>query len=111
MLKQFRLLPLCAALIVASLGAGACFLGDDGAVTCDNYAAFQRSCTGSCTPTWSCEDNYYNLSINDQLALDHCSDCLVDNLNGGYCDDCAYPSQGITSCQAFMEDLLGVDCW
>lgn len=45
------------------------------------------------------------------MALDRCSDCLVYNLSAGFCADCSVPSQGVGSCHAFMESLLGVDCW
>ena len=59
--------------------------------------------------TWSCESYYDSLSINDQISLDDCSDCLDAKLAAGVCDDCH--DEYVDSCQAFMESLLGVDCW
>jgi hypothetical protein len=80
-------------------------------ITCGNFDDFLYECTANCTPTWDCELNYDDLDIHTQIALDDCSDCLVDNLMDGVCGDCAVPAEGISSCRWFMEDLLGVSCW
>jgi len=83
----------------------------DDEITCNNYQDFLGNCTANCDPTWDCEDNYLSLRGSDQVALDYCSDCLVQNLDNGFCSDCAVPSQGVASCHRFMNDLLGVACW
>lgn len=80
-------------------------------ITCANFDDFLRSCTSNCSPTWDCELNYDSLDIGTQITLDGCSDCLYDSLAGGTCADCSVPSEGVSSCWAFMEDFLGVDCW
>jgi len=79
--------------------------------TCATFDDFLYECTSTCSPTWDCELAYDDLYLSDQIALDECSDCLVANLNAGICADCAVPSEGVSSCQDFMEDLLGVSCW
>ena len=78
-------------------------------ITCNAFAEFNQSCTPNCDATWSCEGNYDSLPVEDQITLDDCSDCLVANLDNGVCADChdAY----VGSCQVFLEDLLGVNCW
>jgi hypothetical protein len=98
------------------LGAlGGCIIEDsdptapDRAITCGNFADFTASCTANCTVTWDCEAYYDTLSVDDQITLDDCSDCLYANLAAGVCADCHDSYVG--SCQDFMEYLLGVDCW
>jgi len=83
--------------------------GSDREITCQNFDDFLYECTSTCSPTWDCELAYDDMLVSDQIALDDCSDCLVDNLNAGVCADCTAP--GIGSCHTFMEDLLGVSCW
>jgi len=78
-------------------------------ITCQHFADFNQNCTPNCDATWSCDASYDSLPADDQYDLDYCSDCLVDNLANGICADCQDPYVG--SCQAFLEDLLGVDCW
>ena len=101
-------------ILVLTLGAlGSCVIVDDTApdraITCGHFADFMQGCTANCSPTWDCEQQYDTLDINTQIALDNCSDCLADNLAGGICADCVDDREG--SCQLFMEDLLGLDCW
>lgn len=83
----------------------------DREITCGNFDTFLYECTANCSPTWDCELNYDDLDIHTQITLDDCSDCLVDNLADGVCGDCSVPGEGVSSCWAFMEDLLNVDCW
>jgi hypothetical protein len=99
-----------------SFGVAGCLVVEDDpagppdrAITCGHFDDFLLHCTSNCSPTWDCELNYDALPLVDQLALDDCSDCLAANLAAGYCDDCTSPDVG--SCQFFMEDFLGVDCW
>lgn len=81
---------------------------DDAEITCANFDDFLYYCTDNCSPTWDCEANYDTLLVEDQMDLDDCSDCLVDNLDSGVCADCTIDGY---SCYDFMEDFLGVDCW
>ena len=92
-------------------GPGPGPVAPDREITCANFEDFNQNCAPDCNITWDCELAYDSLSVADQIALDACSDCLVDNLDAGFCADCAVPEEGIDSCQFFMEDLLGVDCW
>jgi hypothetical protein len=109
-LRGARALPVIALLVLAP---GCLVVEDPGApdreITCGHFADFLQSCTDNCSPTWDCEASYDSLDVETQIALDECSDCLVDNLAGGFCADCSNPEVG--SCQHFMEELLGVDCW
>lgn len=103
------------AIALLSFGASGCIIEDSGpsapdrAITCGHFDDFLYDCTANCSPTWDCELQYDSLPIDDQIALDDCSDCLAANLAAGVCADCTAP--GIGSCQFFMEDFLGVDCW
>jgi len=81
----------------------------DRTITCGHFAEFQHACTSTCTVSWSCESHYSSLDFETQIALDDCSDCLAANAAGGVCADCSDQYEG--SCRAFIEDLLGVDCW
>jgi len=98
-----------------SFGAAGCLVVEadptapDRAITCGHFDDFLYDCTANCSPTWDCELQYDSLPVGDQIALDDCSDCLAANLAAGVCADCTAP--GIGSCQFFMEDFLGVDCW
>jgi hypothetical protein len=83
----------------------------DPTVTCNQFDDFNQLCTGNCAPTWDCDAAYASLDYDTQVDLDVCSDCLVDNVANGVCADCSDPTVGIESCQAFMEQLLGLDCW
>ncbi len=101
-------------LIASALLLHGCVLettGSDREITCGNFDDFLYQCTSGCAPTWDCELAYDDLHLSDQIALDECSDCLADNLADGICADCSVPAEGVSSCQIFMEDLLGVDCW
>lgn len=100
------------ALLLGALGG--CIIEDDPtapdrAITCGHFADFMADCTANCSATWDCELYYDGLSIEDQITLDDCSDCLASNLAAGVCADCH--DNYVGSCQVFMEDLLGVDCW
>lgn len=104
-----RVIVLC-----ISLALTGCIIEDsdgpsDRDITCNHFADFINACTANCSVTWDCEANYDSLYLEDQYALDDCSDCLVANLSSGVCADCIDDYVG--SCQVFMEDLLGVDCW
>lgn len=81
----------------------------DRAITCGHFASFQQDCTASCSSSWDCEGSYTSLSVDTQITLDDCSDCLAANTAAGSCADCSDVYVG--SCRLFMEDLLGVDCW
>ena len=109
-------------LALSLLGAGPCVVVEDRSLppgktpppvstTCDHFDIFNQECTDNCAPTWDCDAAYNSLSEVDKYDLDFCSDCLVDNIANGICADCSDTSVGIDSCQAFMEDLLGIDCW
>ena len=92
-------------------GPGPGPVAPDRATTCGNFDEFTLDCTPECGVTWDCDLAYDDLDVLDQIALDTCSDCLVANLDAGICADCEVPEEGIDSCQFFMENLLGVDCW
>jgi hypothetical protein len=100
------------ALTLAALALGSCELSTtapDRTVTCNAFAKFQQDCTSTCSVTWSCESNYDSLSVDDQITLDDCADCLEGNLANGTCGDCH--DKYVGSCRQFMEDLLHVKCW
>ena len=80
-------------------------------VACEQYDAFARACTARCTPAWSCLAAYGGLDAPSQVGVESCADCLLANLAEGACADCADSAAGIASCHAFMEQLLGADCW
>ena len=106
MMRHARL----AALVALAL-SGCVVVEDDTAITCSHFDTFLYYCTSDCAPTWDCEAQLDSYDVYTQSDLDACSDCLVSNLDAGYCADCAFPSVGIYSCQGFMEDFLGVTCW
>jgi len=95
---------------VAALGFSACTSDDDASITCNNLDNFLADCTGTCSVTWDCESQYDTLSVDDQIVLDNCSDCLAANTT---CADCSYDDgqYQIDSCLAFMDDVLGTNCW
>jgi len=103
-----RLRPLVTLVMALALvfSLGGCVIEDDAAITCGNFNDWLHDCEGSCSVTWDCESYYDTLSLDDQYALDDCSDCLASNPT---CGDCS--AAGVGSCINFMEDLLGVDCW
>ena len=92
--------------VALALSLSGCILEDDADVTCNNFNAFLHDCTANCTVTWDCESYYHSLPIDDQIDLDACSDCMASSPT---CADCSVP--GVSSCWAFMEALLNVDCW
>lgn len=124
MSRRFRVASLAAFLLLA---LGGCLIVEEdptdpgpgpgdppppaASVTCDQFDIFTQDCAGGCAPTWDCDLQYDSLPYADKVDLDMCSDCLVDNLANGICADCSDPGLGIDSCQAFMEQLLGIDCW
>lgn len=99
------------ALALGALVGGCVIVQDDTAITCGNFDTFLYYCTANCSPNWDCEAQLDSLDPYTQSDLDTCSDCLVANLDAGYCADCSIPAVGIYSCQGFMEDFLGVTCW
>jgi hypothetical protein len=96
------------AFLAAILG-GCILAADDASTTCANFDEFLAECTAGCSPTWDCESQYDLLDPVDQIALDDCSNCLAANAFEGVCSDCSVA--GVGSCQLFMENLLGIDCW
>jgi hypothetical protein len=100
----------CLALLTLFMVASSCEpVEDNRTITCNSFARFNQDCTSNCDVTWSCESHYDALSVDDQITLDDCSDCLEANLANGVCSDCHDSYVG--SCRDFLEDLLHVDCW
>jgi len=111
---MIRTIALSSVLVLALGTLTSCIIeddptGPDRTITCNHFADFIHDCTATCTVSWNCEASYDALPVADQIDLDDCSDCLEANLAAGVCADCT-DSYG-DSCQLFMEDFLGVDCW
>ncbi len=89
---------------------GNCYQDCNATYICDDFDYWLGTCYPACTVNWDCEAGYNSYGDADRDDLAFCATCLADDAEEHICDAGCQTSLG-TSCESFVDNLIGLDCY